>query len=329
MITSGVLAIDAGNSKTDVMLVAVDGTVLGHARGPGFRPQLVGPAVAVAGLEPLLDEVAKAAGLPRPQRAPWVTDVSACLANADLEVERERLQHEIEQRHWGGTTSVSNDTFALLRAGIDSPPGVAVVCGAGINCSGLLPDGRTARFAALGKISGDWGGGGFLAEEALWWAARSADGRGPQTSLARLLPAHFDVADMSALLEALHLGVIPDQRAQEATPLLFAAADAGDAVALSVVMQQAEEIVVMAGSVMRRLGLLNEPVEVALGGGVLTAGHTRLLDAIDEGLAREVPKAVARVVTAPPVVGAALLGLDRIGALPDAQVRLRAAFRYS
>ncbi|HYU84524.1 MAG TPA: ATPase, partial [Kribbellaceae bacterium] len=63
------------------------------------------------------------------------------------------------------------------------------------------------------------------------------------------------------------------------------------------------------------------------GGGVLTAGHRLLLDAIDAGLARRVPKARARVVTAPPVVGAALLGLDRIGAAPDAQTRLREAFR--
>jgi hypothetical protein len=66
---------------------------------------------------------------------------------------------------------------------------------------------------------------------------------------------------------------------------------------------------------------------VILGGGVLTAGHTMLLEAIDSALTSLAPKAVARVVTAPPVVGAALLGLDQIGAGPDAQARLRAAFQ--
>jgi N-acetylglucosamine kinase-like BadF-type ATPase len=321
-----VLAIDAGNSKTDVLLVAADGSVLGSARGGGFRPHDVGPDVAVAGLEPLLDEAARAAGLTRLAGEPWAAQVSACLANADLEAELEGLQVQIERRRWGVSTYVSNDTFALLRAGSEAPPGVAVVCGAGINCSGLLADGRTARFAALGKISGDWGGGAFLADEALWWASRSSDGRGPETSLARLLPDHFGMSDMSALLEALHLGVIPDDRVQEATPLLFGAAEAGDEVAISVVMRQADEIVALAVSAMRRLDLLDEPVDVILGGGVLTAGHTLLLDAIDAGLARRAPKALARVVTAPPVVGAALLGLDRIGASADAQARLRGAF---
>ena len=36
--TAAVLAVDAGNSKTDVAVVADDGEVLGSARGPGFLP---------------------------------------------------------------------------------------------------------------------------------------------------------------------------------------------------------------------------------------------------------------------------------------------------
>ena len=53
----------------------------------------------------------------------------------------------------------------------------------GINCTGVLPDGTTVRFAAVGHISGDWGGGGHLWQEAMWWAARAEDGRGPDTAL--------------------------------------------------------------------------------------------------------------------------------------------------
>lgn len=320
---NGVLAIDAGNSKTDLILVAADGAVRARTRGPGFRPHVVGPDVAVAALEPLVDELADAAGL---QGRPLAAHVSACLANADLDVELERLQHEIERRAWGDTTYVGNDTFALLRAGLETLPGVAVVCGAGINCSGLLPDGRVARFAALGKISGDWGGGSFLVEEAMWWAARAVDGRGPATSLADDLPVHFGLPDLGALLEAVHLGTISDSRLHTATPLLFAAADRGDAVAVSIVARQAEEIVALTVSALRRLDLLDEPVPVILGGGVLTAGHALLMDAVDAGLARDAPKASTRVVGAPPVVGAALLGLDRIGAPDAAYSRLRAAF---
>lgn len=323
---SGVLAIDAGNSKTDVALIAADGSVRGSSRGAGFRPHAVGAQAAVAALEPIVREAALIAGLDVDGPGPWTAHVSACLANADLPIELERIEREFEARRWGATTFVGNDTFALLRAGVEAPPGVAVVCGAGINCSGLLPDGRTARFAAVGKISGDWGGGEFLAEEALWWAARAEDGRGPATSLAALLPAHFGRRDMADLVEGLHLGDIPEGRWHEATPILFEAAAAGDEVAASVVRRQADEIVALAVSALRRLDLLDSPVDVILGGGVVTAGHRQLLDAIADGLNEVAPKALARVVSTPPVVGAALLGLDRIEAEPGAHARLRRAF---
>ena len=95
-----------------------------------------------------------------PATPPLVGHVSACLANADLPVEEVQIADSMRARGWGDGVHVANDTFALLRAGTDEPRGVAVVCGAGINCVGLLPDGRTARFPALGHISGDWGGGG-------------------------------------------------------------------------------------------------------------------------------------------------------------------------
>ena len=86
-------------------------------------------------------------------------------------------------------------------------------------------------------------------------------------------------------------------------------------------------MVALAATAIRRLGAIGEPIDVVLGGGVLTAGHQGLMGEITRRLAEEAPKAVARVVEAPPILGAALLGLDRIGATPGAQERLREEFR--
>jgi N-acetylglucosamine kinase-like BadF-type ATPase len=209
---------------------------------------------------------------------------------------------------------------------VDEPRGVAVVCGAGINCSGMLPDGRTARFPALGKLTGDWGGGADLAEEAFWAASRADDGRGPATALLTALPAHFGLPSLSALIEAFHFGELPSDRQLEAGPVLFEVAVAGDVVALGIIQQQAEEIVAMALSALRRLDLLGEPVPVILGGGVLAGGHSVLLDRVVRLLAEAAPRAIPRVVDVPPVVGAALLGLDHTAAGSAAQTRLRATF---
>jgi N-acetylglucosamine kinase-like BadF-type ATPase len=190
----------------------------------------------------------------------------------------------------------------------------------------MLPDGRTARFTALGKLTGDWGGGAQLAEEAFWSASRAEDGRGPATALVTALPMHFAMPSLGAVIEAFHFGDLPTERQLEAGPVLFQVAAAGDAVALGIIQQQAEEIVAMAVSALRRLDLLGEPVTVVLGGGVLTAGHSVLLDRVTSLLAEVAPKAVPRVVDVPPVVGAALLGLDHTAAGANAQERLRAAF---
>ncbi|MBT2439189.1 ATPase [Streptomyces sp. ISL-36] len=312
------LAIDAGNSKTDVAVVGVDGSVLGAARGGGFQPPVVGVEAALDGLAETVGRAASEAGLPLA-----FAHVSACLANADLPVEEAALTSALKARGWSPSVQVYNDTFAILRAGLDEPRGVAVVCGAGINCVGMLPDGRTARFPAIGKISGDWGGGSGLAEEALWFAARAEDGRGEPTALARTLPAHFGLETMYALIEALHLGLVPFERRHELTPVLFRTSAEGDAVARSLVHRLAEEVVALSAVALGRLGLLDEEAPVMLGGSVLAARHPQLDDHIARLLAVKAPKAVVGVVTSPPVLGAALLALDEVAAGPEAAARLR------
>jgi N-acetylglucosamine kinase-like BadF-type ATPase len=318
---AAVLAVDAGNSKTDVAVVADDGSVLGTARGSGFLPHIVRPETAVDRLHVLVEEAASAAGLDEPTG--MVRHVSACLANVDLPVEQRALEEAVAARAWGATSAVFNDTYALLRAGLDEPHGVAVICGAGINCTGHRRDGREVRFAAVGRISGDWGGGGFLWSEAMWWAARAEDGRGPHTELVAALPAHYGLGSMLELIEAVHLGHLTHERCVEMTPLLFEVAAAGDDIATSVVRRQAEEISALAVSALTRLELLDQATPVVLGGGVLAAGHRMLLDGIDEELAASAPKAFTRLVTTPLVVGAGLLGLDHVQAPDTSKERLR------
>ncbi|MEW2414964.1 BadF/BadG/BcrA/BcrD ATPase family protein [Streptomyces sp. NPDC046866] len=333
-----VLAVDAGNSKTDAALISADGSVLGTGRSGGFQPHRTGIGAAVDVLAQAVEEAAAAAGLaPCAPGDPYADQVVACLANADFPVEEQRLAEALGARGWGAATLVRNDTFAILRAGLAAaeraqevqgrpggrgPRGVAVVCGAGINCVGMLPDGRTARFPSVGTISGDWGGGGHLAAQALWWAARAEDGRGGPTGLAAALPGHFGLGSMAALIEALHLGHIAAARTHELVPVLFAVAAEGDPVAAALVERQADEVVALASVALARLELLDEEAPVLLGGGVLTAGHARLDARIAAGLAQRAPLARVSVVSAPPVLGAALLGLDALGAPSDAQARL-------
>jgi hypothetical protein len=96
LVPGGVLAIDAGNSKTDVALVAADGRVLGAARGGGFQPPAVGIGPATAALAEIVARAAADAGFAVQEGGgdgsrPLAAYTSACLANADLPIEEQRL----------------------------------------------------------------------------------------------------------------------------------------------------------------------------------------------------------------------------------------------
>ncbi|WP_327582009.1 ATPase [Nonomuraea sp. NBC_00507] len=328
-----VLAVDGGNSKTDVALVSEDGEVLGTGRAGPFVPQRDGAAAAVGVVEAAVAALPPADGVEAAfaalGSADGVDHVSACLAGADLPVEEEALAREFTARGFGADVVVRNDTFALLRAGASAPWGVAVVCGAGINAVGVSPTGEVARFPALGPISGDWGGGHGLGEQALWHAVRAEDGRGVPTALAALVTSHFGTRTVEELVLEIHFGRLDGARLHELAPGVFAMAAAGDAVARSLVARQAEEVAVMAEVCLRRLGLLETPAEVVLGGGLLTARDPLLTSLLDTELAVRAPRAEPVVADVPPVMGAALLGLDHLGAPDAARTRLRAHFEPS
>ena len=67
-------------------------------------------------------------------------------------------------------------------------------------------------------------------------------------------------------------------------------------------------------------------IPVVLGGGVLEARNPLLTASITGRLAKLAPTAVVRIVDAPPVTGAALLGLDHLAAGPAAEARLRSSY---
>jgi N-acetylglucosamine kinase-like BadF-type ATPase len=315
-----VLAVDGGNSKTDLALVGADGSLLALARGPRSSPHHIGLDGCLDVFTRLLGEARQDAGLDG--RVPLAAVAEILAAGVDFPAEEDRLRERVESLGWAERTFVGNDTFAVLRVGTERGWGVAVVCGAGINCVGVSPDGRHVRFPALGPISGDWGGGGDVGRAALFAAARSQDGRGPKTSLERSAPSHFDLSTPTELAEAIHLGRIEARRLVELAPLVLSEA-AGDAVAAEIVDRLAAEVVAFVRAALARLELSEEPVDVLLGGGLMRRRDPGLLASIERGLAEVGPHLSVHVTASPPIVGAALLGLDELGAGGDAQARLR------
>jgi N-acetylglucosamine kinase-like BadF-type ATPase len=109
----------------------------------------------------------------------------------------------------------------------------------------------------------------------------------------------------------------------ELPPVVFHAAAEGDAVARSIVDMQADEVVAMAGAAMRKLRMTSLDVDVVLGGGIFRNEDPAFHARIEEGLRAIAADVRIRRLTAPPILGAALLGLDQLGASRAAKARLR------
>ena len=315
------LAVDGGNSKTDLALIRADGSVLSVVRGPGSSQHKLGLDGSIGVLSDLLERAAADAGVETNHRP--VAEVGrVMIAGADFPEEEEILQQALADQGWAPRTEVANDTFAVLRAGTDRGWGVALVCGAGINCVGVAEDGRIARFAALGRITGDWGGGDDVGPEALWAAARGADGRGPQTTLERAVPAHFGLQTPLDVARAIHFRRLPYERLIELAPVVLAEA-MRDPVARKIVERLKREMVNLARVAIERLALAGDSFEVVLGGGMFRANGRELVDAVTRGVGEFAPGANVTAIDAHPIVGAGLLALDELGSNAAAKQRLR------
>ncbi len=318
-----VLAVDGGASKTDVWIVTEDGSILGTARGGGCNHQFFGLDGAMDALGSAIDAARDNAGLSPASR---VTAGVYCLAGVDLPVDEERLGQAIGARGWTGKDLLFNDTMAVLRAGARSGWGVGVVCGSGLNCVGLGPDGSIERFPSLAELSGDFTpGGSWLGVRALGLALRARDGRGGPTVLTDLVPAHFGLADPESVLSAVYTGSLDYGRLFELARVCLDAAAAGDGAAAAAAGLLAGEVVAMAAAIISRLGVAGDEVEVVLGGGVFDSAYPAFTAQVEDGVRAVAPRARFRRLEAPPVLGAALLGLDAVGASGRAESRLRSA----
>jgi N-acetylglucosamine kinase-like BadF-type ATPase len=303
-----VLAVDGGNSKTDVALLTARGELLSWVRGPGSA---LAPPRAAAVVARLGSATARHAGL---TTADLARAHAACyLAGADLPEQVAALRAALAEALPGSSVTVGNDAWAPLRVGAaGDAPAVGVVCGAGLKCVARHGD-RLFEFPGLGWQSGDLSGAGdFLAREAVRVAARAEDGRGPATALREAVCERLGTPTVRAVAERLAAGTLSEDALRVLGPAVLELAAAGDPVAASIVDVLAHEVAALARTARRRFPVTGSPWALVLGGGLFADPACRLLTVIrstDPDLARDFD---VTVIHSPPVAGAALLGLDHV-----------------
>ncbi len=297
------------------MLVAPDGAELGRGQaGPSNYVVAGAPAAAAAVAEAVRQAL---------QAAPegvHLRGAAFCLAGIAGPADAERVRQMLRQTavplpEWTALVArarLTHDALAALVGGCGRPVGAVVIAGTGSIAYGRAADGREQRAGGWGWLAGDEGSAFDLGRRALQAAARSADGRGPVTALLPLLLAELGCARMEELVRRFTPG--PELRGQVAAlaPVVFRAAEAGDAVAQELVSSAAAELALAAVTVLHSLGLEHTPTLVVMHGG-LFRHHALLRDAFARALAQQAPAARPVEPQYDAAYGAALLALEEAG----------------
>jgi N-acetylglucosamine kinase-like BadF-type ATPase len=302
-----ILGIDQGASKTHAAVCDLDGRVLGVGRARGAYHSLHGMETAMGAVREAAAAAVAQAGV-GPGRAALLY---GGLTGADWPDEYALLQGRVAALGLAERVEVTNDSIVALRGGTSAPYGAVLVAGTGGNCAVRAPGG--ASFIYHYYHDDELQGGSALGRHTLRAIYRAATGREPETALTAAVLGELGLPDVDALLRADCEGRLAAGQVAGLAPLLLACAHAGDEVAARIVGGFGRGLAELVAAGLRRLGLVETPLEVVLSGSVFKGPGRLLQAAIGLELRAAAPRAWLVDARYEPVVGALLLGLEALG----------------
>jgi N-acetylglucosamine kinase len=210
---------------------------------------------------------------------------------------------------------IPTDEFeTVLAAGLHKTNGwgVVMLSGTGSFCKGRNSRGEEKHVGGWGPLVGDEGSGYDIAREAIAAAVRAHESRGPVTRLGDMILASLELDSFADLKKRLYRPPIKRHVVAGLAPLVFEAAEAGDAVAGEILDDCARRLRLLATPVLEGLFGADERFPIVLSGGVLRRAG-RVTDALVSELKAIRPRANAFVPALQPVTGALIIGLGSMG----------------
>jgi len=294
--TEFVLGVDGGGTKTravilDANAAASDGKVLGEGIAGPSNPLRVGIGNAASAIREAVDRACHSARVRRIDIVAAEVGLAG-VKRADL---RERMRETL--RGLGiETLEVVTDADIALFGATGGQPGVVMIAGTGSICCGRNARGKHVCAGGWGPVAGDEGSGSWIARRGVQAVAKSADGRGPHTSLVKAAGDYFNVANVEDLATAIYAPGMTNDRIAGFARHVIDAAKGGDAVARAIVAEAGAELGEAAATVIRKLRIEGEHFQIGYVGGVFSAGELLL-----KPLRQTVTKVAPHVTFAPPL----------------------------
>ena len=264
------LGVDGGQSSTTALIGDEHGNILG--RGVG-GPCNHATAEGRVKLERAVSESLELACSQADLDVRTVHFDAACLGMSGGPDDKEEILGAVLR---ADRLIITHDGAIALSGATSTGQGIVTIAGTGSMAFARNAAGRTARAGGWGYVFGDEGGGFDIVRHALRAVLRMEEGWGPPTVLRQVLLDATRSASANQVLHLFYTSEWPRSRVAALASLVDAAAAGGDAVALRVLENAAQELALLAASVRMQLWQAGEAVEVAYIGGVFAS--QRLLE---------------------------------------------------
>lgn len=314
--SSYLIGVDGGGTKTIAVAARPDGTVIGAERGEGINYNNIGMDRARANLKEIIDRLESRIGS-------RCEGLSVGMPALDLPADEALTRLFAGSSFDPALLDLQSDAYMALVGFTLGKAGMIVICGTGSILLMMDEHGVQHVRGGWGHLLGDPGSGYALAMDGLKAAIADWENIGPHTSVTQAAEEYFSLKDPRELIDRVY--------AKEQTKAELAGfgrrvpeqAALGDAVAAEIVRRNTAVLAANAAEMIRRVPAANR---VGVYGGVLT-NSAFVREAFTAQLQALCPEAEVSLPEFPPELGALIHALNRRGLLrPETLTNLKASY---
>jgi len=254
------IGVDGGGTKTELILIDQQGTVVGRHLAPGCNPSVIGADNA---RDILLDAL----------RSLLATSAAPASATLLCMAGNPSFWREIAATLTGyGQVEAMTDALPVLELATNGGPGLVLHAGTGSFVALRIADGSFHYAGGLGWRIGDPGSAQDIGRRAIARALAELQGWAAPSPLSQALSEEFQNKEPSAITAALHRDEEPNRRIGAFAARVSLLATEGDTTAREIVLASTGELLACAETAARTLfGAQNlNTLAAGLSGSILT-----------------------------------------------------------